>query len=107
MNPVNRGEVWTVDTEFGPKPYLIVSNQPRNRNLDTVLGVRITTSPNRPSLPTIVPIEVRGTVVGSVLCDEITLLHKDELRGRMSDAFPPKEMGRICEGLIQALACDR
>lgn len=94
-----------VDTEFGPKPYLVVSNQTRNRALDTVVGVRVTTSPNRPDIPSVVPIESRGSVVGSILCDELTLLTKEQLRSRMSNGLPPKEMQRVCVGLRSALDC--
>ena len=38
MTTVNRGEVWWVETDYGDKPYLVVSNMHRNRNLDTVLA---------------------------------------------------------------------
>ena len=96
-----------VDTEFGPKPYLIVSNQSRNRALGTVLGVRVTTSPNRPDIPSVVPIESKGNVVGSILCDEISLLSKEQLRSRMANSFPPREMQRVCVGLRSALDCGR
>jgi len=105
MTIVNRGEVWWVDTPYGEKPYLVVSNPHRNRNLDTVVGVRITTSPKPPDLDSIVPIETRGHVVGQVLCDEITLISKLDLIRRASNAFTPREMERICAGLNSALDC--
>lgn len=104
--PVNRGEVWMVDTPYGAKPYLVVSNQQRNRALDTVLCVRITTSPNRPDLDSVVPIEDRGgSVVGRVLCDGIVEVRKDSLKTRKSNAFTPSQMKRICDGLAAALGC--
>jgi mRNA interferase MazF len=95
-----------VDTHYGPKPYLVVSNQQRNRTLDTVLCVRITTSPNRPDLDSVVPLEDRnGTVVGRVLCDGIFEVHKDSLKERKSNAFTPRQMKSICDGLASALGC--
>lgn len=93
-------------TPHGEKPFLVVSNQQRNRNLASVLCVRITTSPNRPDLPSVVPIEDRhGTVVGRVLCDSLFEISKDQLKTRKSNAFPPREMQRVCDGLAAALGC--
>ncbi|GBD84063.1 pemK-like protein [bacterium BMS3Abin02] len=94
-----------VDTPAGDKPFVVVSNQQRNRSLDTVLCARITTSPKRPSLPSVVPIEDRsGAVVGRVLCDDVLQLDKGQLLRRTA-AFAPREMSRICDGLNAALAC--
>jgi mRNA interferase MazF len=52
--------VWWVGADYGDKPYLVVSNMHRNRNLDTVLAARVTTSSNPPDVDSIVPIEQRG-----------------------------------------------
>ena len=105
MTAVNRGEVWWVGTDDGDKPYLVVSNMHRNRNLDTVLAARVTTSPNPPQIDSIVPIEHQGTIVGRVLCDEIVLVSKDDLKRRASNAFTREQMREVCEGLKAALAC--
>ncbi len=95
-----------IETSDGQKPFLVVSNQQRNRNLTTVICVRITTSPNRPNIPSVVPIESRdGVVVGRVLCDTLSEVHKDKLVRRMSNAFTPGEMRRICDGLSAAVGC--
>lgn len=94
-----------VDTAYGEKPFLVVSNQQRNRNLDSVLCARVTTSPNRPAIPSVVPIEFGDEVVGSVLCDDLVQLEKGRLKRRMSNAFPPSEMARFCVGLAAALGC--
>lgn len=102
---VNRGEVWMVDTPYGEKPYLVVSNQTRNRNLGSILCARVTTSPNRPDIPSIVSIEARGAVVGSVLCDDIVQVEKTRLKRRMSNSFPPREMERFCKGIAAAFGC--
>lgn len=96
-----------VETPYGLKPYVIVSNQQRNRTLGTVLCVRVTTSPNRPDLDSVVPLEDRsGSVVGRVLCDGIFEVHQDKLKERKSNAFTPRQMKRICDGLAAALGCN-
>ena len=103
---VNRGEVWMIDTPFGEKPHLIVSNQQRNRALDTVVCVRITTSPNPPSIPSVIPIEDQGgSVVGRILCDELFTIGKAQLSRRLSTGMLPRQMDRVCVGLRSALAC--
>lgn len=105
MTAVNRGEVWWVQTDYGEEPYLVVSNMARNRNLDTVLGARITTSVNPPNIDSIVPIEHQGEIVGRVLCDEIVLVSKNDLKRRASNAFTPRQMRDVCRGLVAALGC--
>lgn len=77
----------------------------RNRNLDTVLGARITTSPNPPELDSVIPIEAQGRIVGKVLCDQIALIPKDHLVRRASNAFTPRQMESICKGIRAAVAC--
>lgn len=105
MSAVHRGEVGWVDTPYGDKPYLVVSNMQRNRNLDTVLGARITTSRNPPELDSVVPIEAQGRIVGRVLCDQITRLPKAHLVRRASNVFTPRQMESICVGIRAAVAC--
>jgi mRNA interferase MazF len=105
VTAVNRGEVWWVETDYGDKPYLVVSNMHRNRNLGTVLAARVTTSPSPPDIDSIVPIEHQGTIVGRVLCDEIVLVSKSDLKSRASNAFTRQQMQKVCEGLNAALAC--
>lgn len=95
-----------IDTPFGEKPHLIVSNQHRNRALDTVVCVRITTSPNPPSIPSVVAIEDRsGSVVGRVLCDQLFTVEKGQLSRRIANAMTPRQMDQVCFGLRSALAC--
>lgn len=54
--PPMRGQVYRVEiNKHGPKPYVIVSNNSRNRRLDSVLAVRVTTT-DRSQLPTAVPL---------------------------------------------------
>lgn len=103
-----RGQVYMVDVpELGAeKPFLVVSNNIRNRNLDTVICARVSTSPSRPAdIPSIVPIEDRGAVVGQVLCDGLLPVRKARLK-RMVGALPPRVMTEVGRGLRSALACE-
>jgi mRNA interferase MazF len=90
----------------GEKPFLVVSNNSRNRNLDSVIGARVSTSPNRPvEIPSIVPIDDQGSVVGHVVCDDLTTIAKRRLK-RMVGALPPRVMADVGAGLRSALACE-
>jgi mRNA interferase MazF len=88
------------------KPFLVVSNNVRNRNLGSVIGARVSTSPNRPAeIPSIVPIEDQGVVVGKVLCDDLVTISKSRL-GRAVGALPPRVMRDVDAGLRSALDCE-
>ena len=103
-----RGQVYLVDVPAagGEKPFLIVSNNARNRHLDSVICARMTTSPSRPvEIPSIVPIEDRGAVVGKVLCDDLVTVNKQRLQ-RMVGALPPRVMVDVGRGLRSALDCE-
>ncbi|MFE6309487.1 type II toxin-antitoxin system PemK/MazF family toxin [Nocardiopsis sp. NPDC057823] len=106
MTPV-RGRVYWVylDTEEGEqqrKPYVVVSNNHRNRNLGDCLAVRLTTT-RKQERTTVVPLgPADAPLRGYVLCDEITLLFADELLedvGVLSHAT----MTRVAAGLKAAL----
>lgn len=61
---VNRGmrsQTYRVDLGHGPKPWVILSNNSRNRNLDTVLAARITTTSKNAHVPTVVPLNAADT----------------------------------------------
>ena len=51
-----RGRVYWADLGHGEKPWVVVSNNARNRALESVLAVRVTTTMSGPDLPTIVPL---------------------------------------------------
>lgn len=74
-----RGQVFRVDLGHGAKPWLVVSNNSRNRNLETVIGVRITTTNKHENLPTVVPLSHVDPLVGYVLVDDLIQLYRDEL----------------------------
>jgi mRNA interferase MazF len=74
-----RGQVFRVDLGHGPKPWLIVSNNARNRNLETVLAVRVTTTDKHASVPTVVPLSPADPLTGYVVVDDLIQLYRDEL----------------------------
>jgi len=83
--------------------FLVVSNNNRNRNLDSALVVRFTTSP-KPKLPSIVEIPALETLPGGrVVCDDIYDLFDDEVKQDLG-ALSPATMKAVGEGLKAALA---
>jgi len=73
-----RGQVFRVDLGHGPKPWLIVSNNARNRNLETALAVRITTNKHA-NVPTVVPLSPADPLTGYIVVDDLIQLYRDEL----------------------------
>lgn len=95
-----RGRVWFARTQFGEKPFVVVSNNRRNEALPSVMAVRITTAP-KPALPSIV--QLRGQPVqGAALCDEIATLRRSDLV-RDAGALSERAMRAIDAGLKAAL----
>ncbi|RVX45183.1 mRNA interferase MazF [Nonomuraea polychroma] len=99
-----RGRIYMADLgeEYGEKPYVIVSNNARNRALATYLAVRITTS-SKPPLPSIIELAPEDPVVGRALCDDIVILFAEDLR-RDLGGMSLQTMMRISQGLRHALA---
>lgn len=97
-----RGQVFWADIGAGRKPYLVVSNNPRNRNLGSALVVRITTTP-KPALASIVALGPADPLVGRVLCDDITVLYADD-RTEPAGALAPATMRQVDAALRVALA---
>jgi mRNA interferase MazF len=100
--PVQRGTIYWADIGSGRKPWLIVSNNGRNRHLGDFLAVRITTS-EKPALPSIVELAPGDPLVGRVLCDEIALLFETDLEG-FGGGVTFETMMRVDAGLRSALA---
>jgi mRNA interferase MazF len=88
-----RGQVWEAEVpNLGRKPFLILSNNGRNRALSDVLAVRVTTAP-KPDLPTIVELEHQDQpVVGRVLCDDLSGVPKSWFK---------RYMGPVSRGTLQ------
>jgi len=75
-----RGQVFRVELGHGAKPWLVVSNNARNRNLETVLAARIpTTSSKHATAPTVVALSSADPLVGYVVVDDLVQLYRDEL----------------------------
>ena len=87
-----------------PKLFVIVSNNQRNRNLDSVLGARLTTS-TKPQLSSIVAIPSSESFNGHVVCDDITEIFSDEVLAIVG-AFAPGTMQAVNRGLVAALGMD-
>lgn len=83
------------------KLYVVVSNNGRNRSLDTALAARITTS-RKPDISSIIPIQPGEPVHGSVLCDDIELLYPEDVRNSPAGHDAPNQ--RRAPGRIRALA---
>ena len=86
----------------GPKPWLVVSNNARNRNLESVLAARITTTGKHAVVPTVVALTPSDPLVGCVLCDDLVQLYRDELGKRVGAVSPPT-IRAVAEGLRIAL----
>jgi mRNA interferase MazF len=102
MTEALRGQIFRVDLGHGPKPWLVVSNNQRNGNLETVIAARITTTGRHVRLPTVVPLQQGDPVVGYVLCDDLVQLYRDELNTYLG-AIGPATMQAVSAGLRVAL----
>lgn len=100
-----RGEVYgyKFDPDADPKPALIVSNNAKNRSRFPIVHVlRITTAP-KGKLDTIVPIPSSETIKGSVICDDLALVLKDDLQDRCG-ALSPRTMALVDDALRVVLS---
>ncbi|GGM34632.1 endoribonuclease MazF1 [Longimycelium tulufanense] len=95
-----RGEVYRADLGYGLKPWLVVSNNHRNRAFADILVVRITTTAR--DLPTWVPLGRDDPLGGYVSTDNIEVAGKDELGQRLG-ALSPGTIVKVNEALAIAL----
>ena len=106
MNPAPlRGQVYRVDIggDYGRKPYVIVSNNVRNRKLNSVLGVRVTTT-DKSGIPTAVRLTQSDPLVGFAVADNITELYDDEIANAdLMGALCPSTITSLNYALAQAL----
>jgi mRNA interferase MazF len=98
-----RGQVYWADVGHGEKPWVVISNNQRNRNLDTVMAVRVTTTSKHSGLPTVVSMSSADPLVGFILADDIEQLGQDELV-RTGGALSPRTLTALNEALKIALA---
>jgi mRNA interferase MazF len=99
MTPA-RGQVYRCDVGYGKKPWLVVSNNARNRHTADVLAIRLTTTTRQ--LPTWVRLSPNDALTGFANADNIETLGKDEL-GEYLGALTPATMDRINAALSLAL----
>ncbi|MFI9403973.1 type II toxin-antitoxin system PemK/MazF family toxin [Nocardia sp. NPDC052316] len=83
-----RGQIYRADIGHGAKPWLIVSNNRRNRELSRVLAVRITSTDKFASLPTMVPLSTDDPLVGHIATDDLQQLRRDELTTLLGTVSP-------------------
>ena len=102
MSRALRSQAYRVDLGHGAKPWVILSNNSRNRNLDTVLAARITTTSKHSHVPTVVPLTAADPLVGFVLVDDIVQLYHDELTESLGTLLP-STMAEISKALRIAL----
>ena len=96
-----RGQVYRCDLGYGLKPWLVVSNNSRNRLLSDVIAIRITTTAR--DLPTWVKLSQADPLTGYANADCIEQLSTDEL-GEYLGALSPASMRSINQALAIALA---
>jgi len=96
-----RGQVYRCDLGYGLKPWLVVSNNARNRLLSDILAIRLTTTTRE--LPTWVRLSAADPLTGYANADCIEQLAKDEL-GEYLGALSPPSMRAINQALAIALA---
>jgi mRNA interferase MazF len=92
MTPA-RGQVYRCDVGFGLKPWLIVSNNARNRHTADVLAIRLTTTVRQ--LPTWVPLSSGDPLAGYANADNIETLGKDELGDHLHHHSSPSDADQI------------
>jgi mRNA interferase MazF len=93
-----RGQVYWIDIGHGRKPWVIVSNNVRNRLLPTVLAARCTTADKHASLPSWVRLTQADRMSGAINCDDIEQLERDEL-GDYFGALSPDTLRRLNDAL--------
>ncbi|MCH9730099.1 MAG: type II toxin-antitoxin system PemK/MazF family toxin [Actinomycetia bacterium] len=102
MNRGMRSQASRVDLGHGKKPWVILSNNSRNRNLDRVLAARVTKTSKNSHVPTVVPLAGADPLSGFVLVDDIVQLYQDELTESLG-SLSPSTMQEISKALRIAL----
>lgn len=97
-----RGQVFRVDLGHGAKPWLVVSNNSRNRNLETVIAVRVTTTSRHTKVPTVVALSATDPLIGYVVVDDLIQLYRDELAVALG-SLSPTTMRAVSDALHIAL----
>ncbi|MFI9557720.1 type II toxin-antitoxin system PemK/MazF family toxin [Nonomuraea endophytica] len=96
-----RGRVYEADLGQGRKPWLVVSNNARNKAIDDVIVARITTT--RRDLPSWIPLGPNDPLAGFVICDDLSPMFRDEIQRDMG-ALSLATTIEVGKGLARALA---
>ena len=101
--PIRRGQTLFADIPgVGRKPFVVVSNNSRNRALPSWIGARITSAP-RPLITSIVPLAQGDPLRGSVICDDLFVIKREHIH-HAAGALSEGTMRRVDSGLKVALA---
>ncbi|MQY17801.1 type II toxin-antitoxin system PemK/MazF family toxin [Nocardia macrotermitis] len=95
-----RGQVYRADLGYGLEPWLVVSNNGRNRVTADILAVRLTTT--KRELPTWVELTPADPLNGYVNTDNIETLSKNEL-GEYLGTLSPASILAVNRALAIAL----
>lgn len=99
---MTRGCVYWVDLGYGRKPFLVVSNNKRNKAWDDVLAARITTTPPA-SRGATVPLGTGDPLVGWVVCDNIETISEEDAP-QLAGSASPRTLQAVEQGLKAAFA---
>ncbi len=98
-------QVWWVDLGLGEnKRFAVVSENGWNEAFSTVIGVRLTTSPNRDPGPGFPLLRRKPATIA--VCGEVTTIHEDDLI-EAADQLAPTEMRQIAIGLLEVTQAHR
>ena len=97
-----RGRVYMGDIGTGDRPWLVVSNDGRNRRLDDFVAVRITSRDKQIVVPTIIPLDDRDPLEGWVHRDDVVQMFRPEIRREVGPLTLPT-MRFVNDGLRIAL----
>lgn len=99
------GQVWWVDVGLDEnKRFVVVSENGWNGIFDTVIAVRLTSSPNRDPGPGFPQISNKPRVIA--VCGEVTTIHEDDLI-EQADQLSPAQMRAIATGLLEVTQAHR
>jgi mRNA-degrading endonuclease toxin of MazEF toxin-antitoxin module len=99
------GQVWRVELGLDErKRFAVVSENGWNEIFPTVIGVRLTTSPNRDPGPGFPLLRERPATIA--ICGQVTTIHEDDLI-EVVDHLSPDEMRRIAVGLLEVTQAHR
>ena len=99
------GQVWWVDIGLEErKRFVVVSENGWNETFPTVIGVRLTTSPNRDPGPGFPLISEKPPVIA--ICGQVTTIHEEDLVEPV-DQLSPMQMRAIAVGLLEVTQAHR